>query len=250
MAYWCSHILAFDVQVRDGVLQITTAGAGTAHRMPEGIEYLHCVQAAIDGEGMRYQVLDAEGRVREWLSWPTALPPAGEWEALAPGVRDVAVTAEAVGGAGARLVAWEFSGLAAESRMGEAQTLVAGWDDGIGLASPWVGLLGAEQRLGVLISPAAGRSPNLWLGPVLPPGRGFAVQVAIHGGMGPGGIWWRWGDGAPWSSLRGASAWGAERLVWPSRWGVGHDQGGPRDRPFRGQGLGVKWIEIPLASVT
>ena len=45
LAYLCSHILAFDVQVHRGVLQICTAGAGTAHRMPEGIEYLHLVQA-------------------------------------------------------------------------------------------------------------------------------------------------------------------------------------------------------------
>ncbi len=61
LAYVCSHILAFDVQVHDGVLQILTAGAGTAHRMPEEIEYLHCVQAALDGRGLRYQVLDTEG---------------------------------------------------------------------------------------------------------------------------------------------------------------------------------------------
>ena len=45
LAYLCSHILAFDVQVHRGVLQICSAGAGTAHRMPEGVEYLHCVQA-------------------------------------------------------------------------------------------------------------------------------------------------------------------------------------------------------------
>ena len=57
-AYICSHILAFDVQVREGVLQILTAGAGTAHRMPEGIEYLHCVQAAMDASGcvIRYSI--------------------------------------------------------------------------------------------------------------------------------------------------------------------------------------------------
>jgi hypothetical protein len=65
LAYFCSHILAFDVQVHEGILQILTAGAGTAHRMPEGIEYLHCVQGAIDSGGLRYQVLDTEGKVRE-----------------------------------------------------------------------------------------------------------------------------------------------------------------------------------------
>lgn len=70
LAYLCSHILAFDVQVHEGVLQVLTAGAGTEHRMPEGIEYLHCVQATVDALGIRYQVLDEFGTVREWLKWP------------------------------------------------------------------------------------------------------------------------------------------------------------------------------------
>ena len=70
LAYLCSHILAFDVQCHDGVLQITSAGAGTAHRMPEGIEYLHCAQMAVDQDGLRYQVLDEDGALREKLSWP------------------------------------------------------------------------------------------------------------------------------------------------------------------------------------
>jgi hypothetical protein len=68
LAYVCGHILAFDVQVHRGVLQICTAGAGTAHRMPEGIEYLHFVQAALDGSGLRYQVIDVDGTVRETLA--------------------------------------------------------------------------------------------------------------------------------------------------------------------------------------
>lgn len=70
LAYVCSHILAFDVQVHRGVLQLCTAGAGTAHRMPEGVEYLHGVQAALDERGLRYQVLDTDGVVRERLAWP------------------------------------------------------------------------------------------------------------------------------------------------------------------------------------
>src|SRR4029450_8435472 len=87
-AYLCSHILAFDVQVHRGVLQVCTAGAGTAHRMPEGIEYLHCLQGAIDAEGLRYQVLDTEGRVRERLSWPLSFVDVSQWQALAAGVSE------------------------------------------------------------------------------------------------------------------------------------------------------------------
>jgi hypothetical protein len=84
-AYLCSHILAFDTQVHSGVLQICTAGAGTAHRMPEGVEYLHCVQMALDAEGLRYQVLDVEGRVREKLSWPVLRAPNDKFVKLLPG---------------------------------------------------------------------------------------------------------------------------------------------------------------------
>jgi hypothetical protein len=53
--------------------------------MPEDVEYLHCVQAAIDAEGLRYQVIDVEGRVREELSWPVILPPFTDWHELPVG---------------------------------------------------------------------------------------------------------------------------------------------------------------------
>jgi hypothetical protein len=84
LAYLCGHILAFDVQVHQGVLQICTAGAGTAHRMPDAAEYLHCVQAALDGDGFRYQVLDASGLAREQLQWPVPRFPAEKWRTLYP----------------------------------------------------------------------------------------------------------------------------------------------------------------------
>ena len=88
LAYLCSHILAFDVQVHRGVLQICTAGAGTAHRMPEGVEYLHCVQAALDEQGLRYQVLDIDGVVRESLEWPFAPTLDHQWRLLPSGQTD------------------------------------------------------------------------------------------------------------------------------------------------------------------
>jgi hypothetical protein len=242
LAYVCSHVLAFDVQVHDGVLQILTAGAGTAHRMPEGIEYLHAVQAALDGDGLRYQVLDTSGQVREWLAWPLALPPSGGWTPLAHGDQAAPAWGERGDDAlRARLVAFRFTGVCPPAGEGEAQTLLCGWDPGPTLAPVWIGLQGPEQRLGALLSPAPGRSPHLWLGPMLPPGRPFEIQVAIHTGMGPGGLLWRWNDGGPWSSLVAASPWGAERLAWPARWGVGHDERGRAGRPFRGRDLKAAW---------
>lgn len=247
VAYLCSHILAFDVQAHGGVLQIVTAGAGTAHRMPEESEYLHCVQAALDADGLRYQVLDSAGEVREWLSWPLALPPSVGWAPLPIGDAGAPRFDEAGGDPlAARLVAWHFAGTCPPPGDGSPQTLLAGWDPGPGLACPWIGLFGPENRLGVQISPAPGRSPHLWHGPPLPPGAPFELQVAVHTGMGPGGILWRAGDAAPWSSLAAASPWGAERLRWPARWSCGHDRRGPGDRPFRGGGLRVSWWAAPL----
>jgi hypothetical protein len=240
IAYICSHILAFDVQVHGGVLQITTAGAGTAPLMPEGAEYHHCVQAALDADGLRYQVLDTAGHVREWLNWPLRLPPVADWRSVAEGHSPTAWISSG-GDTQAMLIAWHFAGARSAETSGEAQTLLCGWDPGPSLAPLWIGLLGEEQRLAVLLSPAPGRSPHLWHGPTLPAGKPLNFHVAIHTGMGPGGVLWRWDDGAAWSSLRAASPWGAERLAWPGRWSVGHGQQGPEDRPFRGRELRVAW---------
>ena len=68
LAYLCSHIIAFDVQEHDGVLQICSGGAGTNSGpggfMGEG-EYHHFVQAALDSHGIRLQAIDPVNRVRE-----------------------------------------------------------------------------------------------------------------------------------------------------------------------------------------
>lgn len=236
IAYFCSHILAFDVQVHDGVLQILTAGAGTLHRMPEGIEYLHCVQAAVDQSGLRYQVLDDKGSVREWLSWPIPLPPSSEWslcddEFMIPNANSDAPTS-------VQFVVWRITGQCAEKEQSAAQTLLCGWEDDA-LAPIWIGLRGAEQRVVVSLSPKRGRSPHYWLGPTLTSGQPFDIQIAIHTGMGPGGLLWRQNDTAAWHSLRGASAWGAERLRWPTNWHVGHGQNGKQSAPFQGSSLTI-----------
>ena len=103
------------------------------------------------------------------------------------------------------------------------------------------------RELAALLSPLEGRSPHLWWGHALQPGRHFDLQLAVHTGMGPGGIMCRLSDDAPWSSLAAASPWGAERLAWPARWSLGHGQRGPDDRPFRGRDLEAHWRGESLA---
>lgn len=235
LAYLCSHILAFDVQVHRGVLQVCTAGAGTAHRMPEGVEYLHCVQGALDGEGLRYQVLDAEGRVRERLAWPLQLADVSQWGVLKAGVSAAAL---AGGPYDDRLLSLRITGRAAAAGDGSAQTLLSAFRPD-GQTPLWIGLRGIDQRLTVVVGFQARRSPHYWSGPAVAAGSPFDLQLVIHTGMGPGGFLHRGADEAKWSSLTGASAWGAERLDWPDRWSIGHAARGPADQPFRGTKLSL-----------
>ncbi len=237
-AYLCSHILAFDVRVHEGVLQILTAGAGTAHRMPEDVEYLHCVQSALDDQGLRYQVLDPAGHVRERLSWPLQLPPCREWKPLSGG--ELVAPVQGILKAGDNetpLVAWRFSGKTSTEQVGRAQTFLSVWSPGSALAPLWIGLTGRSQRVTVIIGPVPGRSPHYWFGPSLDANEPFDLQIAIHAGMGPGGVLWRANDVSPWSSLSAPSSWGAERLIWPERWSVGFGKGGVSDCPFQGRDL-------------
>lgn len=230
-AYLCSHILAFDAQVHRGVLQITSAGAGTAHRMPEGIEYLHLVQMALDDTGLRYQVLDTEGTVRERLDWPLAPIEPAAWAGLSLGHQPF------IGPDDGGCLIWRFQGKASANQAGAAQTLLEAWSPGPVQSPLWIGLTGPSRKLTVIIAPEAGRSPHAWFGPALPPGQAFDLQVALHPGMGPGGVLWRDGVDGAWSTLSGASAWGPERLIMPERWTIGHGRQGTLDRRFVGLDL-------------
>ena len=180
LAYLCSHILAYDVQVHRGVLQVCTAGAGTAHRMPEGIEYLHCAQGALDGEGLRYQVIDSEGRVRERLTWPLRMPGVSDWRSLPAGVSK----APLVGAPGDdRIVSLRFKGTAAPAGESAAQTLLAAFDpEAVGALAPlWIGVCGTEQRLDMLVPDRASAGPGIRCEPVAGPRRGQHIRRRGHG---------------------------------------------------------------------
>ena len=228
LAYICGHILAFDVQVHRGVLQICTAGAGTAHRMPDGVEYLHCVQAVLDSEGLRYQVPDETGLVRERLEWPIRRLPVERWRTLPAGESRALLTGRLGPG---RFAAFRFTGQAAAEGTNHAQTLLSAFSPGI-LAPLWIGVRGPRQILTAIIGGQPGRSPHYWHGAELQPGARFDLHLLAYGDMGPGGILYRFGDSGRWSSLVAASATGPERLDWPERWSVGHAQGGLTDRRF------------------
>ncbi|EIM31143.1 metallophosphoesterase family protein [Microvirga lotononidis] len=237
LAYLCSHILAFDVQVHRGVLQICTAGAGTAHRMPEGVEYLHCVQAALDEHGLRYQVLDTDGTARERLTWPMAPFTAERWRDLARGEGLAPITGRLQSG---RKIELRLRGRTAAETIRSAQTLLSAFSPG-SIAPIWIGLQGPRHTLTLIMGREPGRSPHYLIGPSFPAGENFDLHLAINPDIGPGGVLYRpWGE-ERWTSLAAASATGLETLQWPGRWSVGHGQHGGEDRPFAGPELTVSF---------
>jgi hypothetical protein len=206
--------------------------------MPEGFEYLHCVQAALDTSGFRYQVLDTNGRVRERSSWPVNLAPPDAWIVVEDDRLLSGLGLASPGGVGDRIVAWRFRGRAAGPDVAGLQTLLSAMSAD-SLAPLWLGLKGPRQQLTVSIGPEIGRSPHYWQGPGLSPGELFDIQVMLHAGMGPGGILYRTTRDGAWSSFRSVSPWGVERLAWPEAWLLGHGQYGPSDRRFQGSDLMV-----------
>ncbi len=123
---------------------------------------------------------------------------------------------------------------------GGDQTLLAGWQIWEGPVALWIGLTGDPQRLAVQLVPEPGRGAQRWDGPTLPSGTPFDLEIALHSGMGPGGVLVR-SPGEAWSSLRSSANRGAERMAWPEHWDVGRSQSGPAHNPFRGDVLSVDW---------
>lgn len=254
-AYLCSHIIAFDVQAREGVLQVCTGGAGTNYGpggfMPGRTEYHHAVQFAVDPAGTRYQVIDTNGTVRERLEWPISLPPADEWEQVTP------VGASAKFGCAWDdsshnlgddwLCAWRISGVLHHIASGKnTQSLLCGWDDLEGAATIWIGFEGCPPVLTIKLVTESGMGTQTWTGTVVTPGKPFDFHLALHSGMGPGGVLYRLEDASPWSSLQSSASTGAENLVWPRKWDIGHSQSGISDRPFLGKNLRASWSKRRL----
>jgi hypothetical protein len=251
-AYLGSHILAFDVQVHDGIPQIVSEGAGTQGTgplalMPARTEYLHVVQMAVDASGLQYRVLDVEGKVREAFAWPFTLPASAHWECLTP--RNCAtVLAPRSGPIG--LVAWRFEGSTGKPATDETpQTLLCGWDSMEGVATLWIGLEGCPPRLVVRLVPQSGYGWQTWSGPKVPENEAFAFQLALHPGMGPGGMLFRASDTAPWQSLFSTSSKGVEDLTWPRLWAVGEAQSGSTEWPFRGKELSIRHVHTRIPQV-
>lgn len=263
-AYLSSHVLAFDVQCHSRVLQISTAGAGTQGGYPNGgfmpgrTEYLHAVQVAIDDQGLRYQVLDTAGTLREWLIWPVwDETPALTYGALPEDrLNDILKAAPqgSIKGPGdVWFCSFRFSGTV-PGPQDQPQTLLCGYHGGETAAALRVMLEESSLRLRVDIQTQSGYSADRWLGPKLKPGEPFWFELALHSGMGPGGVLYRavapQGADAPgdWSSLETESSKGCEDMVWPPAWASGHGHYSPDHDRWSGEKVNLEWSGIRTLS--
>tara|TARA_R110002095_G_scaffold214616_1_gene207052 strand:- start:375 stop:1667 length:1293 start_codon:yes stop_codon:yes gene_type:complete len=245
-AYLASHVIAFDVQIHDGIPQIVSGGAGTNYGpggfMPGLTEYFHAVQITLDHQGLQYQVLDVNGKRREWLQWPFTLPTVGKWQMLESQSASSELSPEHLTG---QLVVWRFRGESARKSADEEQTLLCGFDKNEPVTKVWIGLEGKTSRLIVRLLPESTYGMQSWIGPQITNDAKFDFQLALHPGMGSGGILWRSTEKEQWVSLYSKSAKGTEELKWPTSWVIGRDQTDVASRAFRGKKLVTTWTRHP-----
>jgi len=217
-AYLCAHVIAFDVQVHEGVLQITSGGGGYPDFFgKQDTEYNHCVQLAMEPNRLRYQTLDTCGNVREWLDWPLLTPASETWPTVTPDHGLPTPTAIAV--KNARQTCVVLLRLRGTHRDKGPQPILHGTDD-----ISWIGI--ENGRLCARLKPIISRNDKVepdtmaWVGPTINEGP-FDLQLAIHGGMGPGGFLFRRVDGHAWSSLDTKAWHGPSDGVWPKAWSLG-----------------------------
>jgi len=125
-----------------------------------------------------------------------------------------------------------------------AQTLLCGWRPEQETADVWVGFDGNPARLTVRLLTGSKLGVQTWEGAALEPRAQFDFQIALHPGMGPGGILYRRDDSAPWSSLNSISPKGAEDLTWPNKWSIGRRFGNSADQPFLGGDLQIERTQV------
>jgi hypothetical protein len=219
--YVCSHLLAYDVQVHEGVLQIMTAGAGTQYRMPPETEYHHYLDCILNNSGLTYNVIDEDGKTREQLKWPLSVNE-NKWTRVeSPTKKHIQIEDWAPKpNPNILFLKLQFE-IKAEAK--NKKTLLCGWELENELPLIWIGLTGKENRLTVHLSREMGRSPMHWYGPEIDSNKAIEIELAFHRGLGPGGLLWKWKNSSEWNSLKSSTTMGVHQVQWPSNWFIQHD---------------------------
>lgn len=244
-AYLCAHVIAFDVQIHEGIPQICSGGGGYSLLYPPQTEYNHAAQLAVDPRGLAWQAIDTTGTTREQGSWPFVCPPVKQWPVIQ--AKGTAIEQLSSTSPSPDILLLHFEGKGKKMSPDE-QTLLNGWNDSSAPIAVWIGIDGG--RLEIRISPQRGEPALYWRGPAV--SAGFSFDVALHRALGPGGVLFRSDEGKPWTSLATDSSKGFAEIAWPKRWSIGMGHAGydriaggggrqlERDAPFRGSALRVR----------
>lgn len=234
MAYICSHVIAYDVRVRDGVLQICSAGAGTRYGptgdfMRGGSEFFHFMICELDEGELHCDVVDEGGNRRRQLHWPLA-------RLDGPAVPSPGQGLQSTSGLGLPENVARLRFEIQIARPGDApvgadrETLLCGYDVDEGPPTIWLGL--ERGRLVVEIVLWPGGPLGRW---VLDSPTDFArASIEIVPALGPGGLLVTLDEGPP-SSLFTTVAEDLDRIRWPRHWCLGHGPSGEFDGPFLGR---------------
>jgi hypothetical protein len=196
--YACSHIIAFDVQLRDGIVQLCTGGAGTEYgpnaAMPAPTEGLHFVLVeGLSGDIIGISRISCGGQPPE--TW-RLIRHGARWEPDLGPQYALASPPPWVVGDGLRILVKRWPG-----ETGNMRLLCA--DEG----PPMCGLTVEDKGAVLAITPQAGEDARHWFWDS-PNANWQQLELFVIRGKGPGGILGR--SDATVSSLRTYSARGLE----------------------------------------
>ena len=234
MAYVCSHVIAYDVRVRDGVLQICSAGAGTRYGptgdfMRGASEFFHFLDCSLGDGNLHCDVIDELGYRRRRLRWP--LERLGR-TALAATNQESRVTADLRVPEKFAWLRFDIEATKSDDAVvtADRETFLCGYDIDEGPPTIWVGREQAQLVVEIVLWP--GGPVGRWVLRSFTGCARFALEILPA--MGPGGVVARL-DGGPPSSLLTNVAEDLDRVRWPRRWCLGHGPSGATDEPYGGR---------------
>jgi len=233
LAYVCSHVIAYDVRLREGVLQICSGGAGTRYGptgdfMRGNSEFFHFLVCSLDNSGLYCEAIDEKGVRCRRLRWPTETPTDASDGFARRGTK---VTPDLL--VPSRLGLLRFDIVTAgpdEAGIADRETILCGFDADEGPPTVWIGREGERLATEILLWP--GGPVGRWTLGSFPDFQRFGLEVVPD--LGPGGILFVPNNGCR-SSLWSNVAEDLDRIRWPRHWRLGHGPSGPTDEPFRGR---------------
>ena len=223
-AYICAHIIAFDVQVHQNILQITSAGAGFPSLYPKQTEYLHYTKAFVNRTQFSLQTITLDGNVKDKFTYPF-LPKSIIWEKLSITQPELPHSEMFSPKPMNNKVLFGLRFKSSDFKYSEnEQTLIGGFRYFSSGYYVWIGIV--YNRL--IVKLPVGGAPNppvTWKGDILTKGS-FDFQIIFHTQMGPGGVMYQDSKSKILTSLYTESAMGLEHMEWPDKWTIGYDHTG------------------------